>query len=61
MTLDNADVTLFVARAGVTEKSVLEEANELNRRDKLKNMAFVLNDAKIDAKKTYSYAYKEKA
>ncbi|WP_405380807.1 GumC family protein [Maribacter sp. LLG6340-A2] len=58
---DNADVTLFVARAGVTEKSVLEEANELNRRDKLKNMAFVLNDAKINGKKTYSYAYKEKA
>ncbi|TVZ16951.1 GumC family protein [Maribacter sp. MAR_2009_72] len=57
---DNADVTLFVARAGVTEKSVLEEANELNRRDKLKNMAFVLNDAKINGKKTYSYAYKEK-
>jgi tyrosine-protein kinase Etk/Wzc len=41
---DYADVTLFVTRAGVTDKAVLQEANELNRRDKLKNMAFVLND-----------------
>lgn len=57
---DYADVTLFVARAGVTEKSVLEEANELNRRDKLKNMAFVLNDTSIGNKETYSYAYTKK-
>tara|TARA_R110000765_G_scaffold25437_1_gene62854 strand:- start:1481 stop:3751 length:2271 start_codon:yes stop_codon:yes gene_type:complete len=41
---DYADVTLFVTRAGVTDKTILQEANELNRRDKLKNMAFVLND-----------------
>lgn len=56
---DYADVTLFVARANVTDKSVLQEANELNRRDKLKNMAFVLNDTQLGSKETYSYAYKE--
>ncbi|MEH6769278.1 polysaccharide biosynthesis tyrosine autokinase [Maribacter arcticus] len=56
---DYADVTLFVARAGVTDKAVLQEANELNRRDKLKNMAFVLNDTKMGAKDSYSYSYKD--
>ncbi|MEH6512611.1 MAG: polysaccharide biosynthesis tyrosine autokinase, partial [Maribacter arcticus] len=57
---DYADVTLFVARAGVTDKAVLQEANELNRRGKLKNMAFVLNDTQMVAKDAYSYSYKEK-
>ncbi|APQ18040.1 GumC family protein [Maribacter hydrothermalis] len=57
---EHADVTLFVARAGVTDKSVLQEANDLNRRDKLKNMAFVLNDTQMNAKNTYSYSYKKK-
>ncbi|SEL20174.1 capsular exopolysaccharide family [Maribacter orientalis] len=56
---DYADVTLFVARAGVTDKTVLQEANELNRRDKLKNMAFVLNDTQMGSKENYSYAYKD--
>ena len=56
---EHADVTLFVARAGVTDKAVLQEANELNRRDKLKNMAFVLNDTQIGSD-SYSYSYKEK-
>ncbi|MEH6779918.1 GumC family protein, partial [Maribacter arcticus] len=57
---DYADVTLFVARAGVTDKAVLQEANELNRRDKLKNMAFVLNDTQMGAKDSYSYSNNEK-
>tara|TARA_R110002051_G_scaffold64139_2_gene116802 strand:+ start:49745 stop:52057 length:2313 start_codon:yes stop_codon:yes gene_type:complete len=57
---EHADVTLFVARAGVTDKGVLQEANDLNRRDKLKNMAFVLNDTQMNAKNTYSYSYKKK-
>ena len=56
---DYADVTLFVARAGITDKAVLQEANELNRRDKLKNMAFVLNDTQMGAKDSYSYSYKD--
>jgi len=55
---DYADVTLFVARAGVTDKAVLQEATELNRRDKLKNMAIVLNDTQMGSKDSYSYAYK---
>jgi capsular exopolysaccharide synthesis family protein len=57
---DYADVTLFVARAGVTDKAVLQEANELNRRDKLKNMAFVLNDTQMGAKDAYTYSYNDK-
>lgn len=57
---DYADVTLFVARAGVTDKEVLQEANDLNRRDKLKNMAFVLNDTQMGSKDSYAYSYKDK-
>ncbi|WP_339628854.1 hypothetical protein [uncultured Maribacter sp.] len=56
---DYVDATLFVARAGVTDKTVLQEANELNRRDKLKNMAFVLNDTQMSTKDSYSYSYKD--
>ncbi|MEP2238957.1 MAG: polysaccharide biosynthesis tyrosine autokinase [Maribacter sp.] len=58
---DCADVTLFVTRVGVTTKEVLKEADNLNRKGKLKNMAFVLNDIEIDFKKTYSYEYNEQA
>ncbi|WP_324028376.1 polysaccharide biosynthesis tyrosine autokinase [Maribacter sp. BPC-D8] len=52
-----ADVTLFVTRAGFTEKEILQEAVELNRNGKLKNMAFVLNDVKFDLRKNYNYNY----
>tara|TARA_R110000764_G_scaffold126511_1_gene214117 strand:- start:2451 stop:4766 length:2316 start_codon:yes stop_codon:yes gene_type:complete len=52
---DFADVTLFVTRAGFTEKEILKEANELNRNEKLKNMAIVLNDVKFDMEKDYNY------
>lgn len=56
---DSADVTLFVTRAGFTDKSILDEVSELKNRDKLKNIGIVLNDVKFDYKNNYGYSYTE--
>ncbi|HDZ07424.1 hypothetical protein LCGC14_0119200 [marine sediment metagenome] len=56
---DYADVTLFVIRAGVTDKAILHGASEDSHRDKLKNMAYVLNDVHARNIKSYNYGYGE--
>lgn len=51
----NADLTLYVARAGYLDKRMLTIPKELYENDKLKNMAMVLND--VDFTKGYGYGY----
>ncbi|MBU2975501.1 GumC family protein [Zobellia sp. B3R18] len=51
-----ADLTLYLIRAGQTEKKVLEFALEAKAEGKLKNMSFLLNDVKI-ADATYGSKY----
>lgn len=53
---ESADVTLYVTRAGYTEKQVLNFAKELKDSGKINNMALVLNDVKQD-KIGYGYSY----
>ena len=53
---ESADITLYVARAGYTEKQVLNFAKELKDSGKISNMALVLNDVKED-KIGYGYSY----
>lgn len=53
---ESADITLYVTRAGYTEKQVLNFAKELKDSGKIKNMALVLNDVKED-KIGYGYSY----
>lgn len=50
-----ADVTLYLCRANYTEKQLLEYSKDLNSQEKLKNMAYVIND--IGAGKAYGYGY----
>lgn len=52
-----ADVTLYVTRAGVTDKKILEVSNHLKRQGKLENMAYVLNDVHARNTKSYKYGY----
>ena len=52
-----ADVTLYVVRAGKTEKKLLEFSKRLNTAKKLKNMAYVLNDVKPHTSKGYNFGY----
>ncbi|WP_282074661.1 GumC family protein [Maribacter aquivivus] len=54
---DCADVTLYVARAGYTDKKVLETSNNLRNQNKLENMAYVLNDVHAINTKSYRYGY----
>ena len=50
-----ADATLYITRANVTEKNLLNHAIELHKNKKLKNMAFVLNS--VGGGKSYGYNY----
>jgi len=43
----NADLSLFVVRAGYTEKRLLDFVNDSKEDGKLKDIGFVLNDVKI--------------
>ena len=52
-----ADITLFVTRSGFTDKRLLEFSNELNKTQKLKNMAYVLNAVGNGKAKDYNYGY----
>lgn len=54
-----ADVSLYVVRAGYTPKHCIEEATILFKREKVRNMYFVLNDTDIH-KKAYRYGYGKK-
>jgi tyrosine-protein kinase Etk/Wzc len=52
-----ADITLYIARAGYTDKQTIEYANRLNKEKSLKRMYFVLNDVELELSK-YSYRRK---
>ncbi|CAM4240756.1 polysaccharide biosynthesis tyrosine autokinase [Gillisia hiemivivida] len=57
-----ADTTLYVTRAGYTEKKLLEFPKELKQQGKLKGLAVILNDVDYSkfsygAKYGYSYGY----
>jgi capsular exopolysaccharide synthesis family protein len=57
-----ADTTIYVVRAGFTEKKLLEFPKELKQQGKLKGLAIVLNDVDYSkfsygAKYGYSYGY----
>jgi len=53
---ESADITMFVVRAGYTEKQLLSYSKGLRKDGKLKNMAIVLNDVK-EGKIGYGYSY----
>lgn len=60
-----ADATLYVTRSGYTEKGLIEFANKNIDQQKIKNVAFVLNDVDKDYfgygnKYGYGYGVKEK-
>lgn len=52
-----ADLTLFIARAGFTDKSLLKFSKELDENNQLKNMAYVINDVEFKRSKRYGYGY----
>jgi capsular exopolysaccharide synthesis family protein len=52
-----ADLTLFVIRAGFTEKRMLEFSKELQKSGKLKAMAYVLNEVGRGKSRKYNYGY----
>ncbi len=52
-----ADITLYIARAGYTDKQTIEYANRLYKDKSLKRMYFVLNDVELELSK-YSYRRK---
>ena len=55
-----ADTTIYVTRAGFTEKKLLEFPKELKQQGKLKGLAIVLNDvdySKFSYGAKYGYAY----
>lgn len=56
-----ADVTLYVMRAGLTEKKLLNFSKELHQKGKLNNMAYVLNDVNPKDSKQYNYGYGTKS
>lgn len=57
MIAKNADVTVHVLRAGITEKAILEYARGLKKEEKLKNMTFVLNSVGESSRYGYNYGY----
>lgn len=52
-----ADATLFVLRAGITDKKLLQFSKELYKNKKLNNMAYVLNGVGKTKKGNYNYGY----
>jgi len=52
-----ADLTLFVSRAGFTEKRLVEYSMGLAKTKKLKNMTYVLNGVGKGKTKGYNYGY----
>ena len=54
-----ADVSLYVVRAGYTPKRCIEEATTLFKKEKVRNMYFVLNGTDMH-KKSYRYGYGKK-
>lgn len=52
-----ADMTLFVVRAGFTDKRIIDFSKNLNSTKKLHNMAYVLNDVGLGNSRNYNYGY----
>lgn len=52
-----ADITLYIMRAGVTNKKVFKVAENLGKEDKLMNMVYVVNDVASRNTKAYKYGY----
>ena len=52
-----ADATVYVARSNYTQKDLLEHANGLAKNNKLKNMAYVINQVGAGNKSKYGYKY----
>lgn len=52
-----ADATLFVVRAGKTDKRLIQYSKELTASKKLKNMAYILNDVSLTKDNGYNYGY----
>lgn len=50
-----ADATLYLIRAEVTEKNLLDFSKKLSETGRLKNMAYVINS--VGASKSYGYSY----
>lgn len=50
-----ADATLYLVRAGFTEKSLLDFSRNLSENGRLKNMAYVING--VGVSKSYGYTY----
>lgn len=50
-----ADATLYLVRAEVTEKALLDYSKDLNDSGRLKNMAYVVNG--VGASRSYGYSY----
>ena len=50
-----ADVTVYITRANHTHKNLLTYSKELDEKGKMKNMAYVINNA--DAGNAYGYSY----
>ncbi|WP_430906531.1 GumC family protein [Maribacter sp. 2-571] len=53
----HADLTLFVLRAGFTEKKLLEYSRNLNETKKFLNMAYVINNVGEGRREGYNYGY----
>jgi capsular exopolysaccharide synthesis family protein len=52
-----ADATIYIARANVTEKKLLNFSKDLEESGKLKNMAYVLNGVGHNNSYGYNYGY----
>ena len=52
-----ANLTLFVVRAGFTDKRLIEFSKNLNSSKKLYNMAYVLNDVGLGKSRDYNYGH----
>jgi capsular exopolysaccharide synthesis family protein len=57
MISENADLTIHVLRAGVTQKAILEYAKGLKKEKKVRNMTFILNAVGKNSSYGYGYGY----
>src|SRR6056297_3133658 len=53
-----ADITLLVARAGLTDRTILEKFGHSKQSESFKNLALVLNDSETSIATSYTYGAK---
>lgn len=53
-----ADITLLIARAGMTDRTILEKFGHSKQTENFKNLALVLNDSKMGMNAAYTYGNK---